>query len=199
MAKEKLLCILKIVAVVFLLPFFAHANEDQEWASKLQAESSQMVFEDLRAKFDESEKLEQTEVKQDGILRIFVSWSMPNPLLKSYVVQAKKYGGVLVFKGLPSQSGKDGSFKLLSQKVLDLLGTDEEASIQIDDEAFEKFRIESVPVIVLSKNARKNARKNDDEVFDKIAGNIGIKYALEEFSKTGELRQEAKNLLEQVP
>lgn len=133
-------------------------------------------------------------------LKIFVSSSMPKNLLKAYHAKAVKYGGTLVFKGLPG-----GSFKELAKLVLSIAESGETGSMQIDDEAFDRFAVKSVPSILLIKGQDYLNRcvgeqicavANDKVIYDKITGSIGVRAALEKFVASGDLSQEAKRLLE---
>ena len=133
---------------------------------------------------------------------------MPKALLKSYLKEATKYKGVLVFKGLPN-----GSFKELFQLVKELTEDDvayndashnkevfgvDQAGVQIDDEAFESFGVTVVPTIVLSRSKStieellpQEGDPSRKASYDRIVGNVGIKYALEQFSSSGDLNREA--------
>jgi type-F conjugative transfer system pilin assembly protein TrbC len=116
---------------------------------------------------------------------------MPISLLKSYVKEATKYNGVLVFRGLPA-----GSFHKLSNLVSDISGDNAEGiAMQIDDEAFKAFNIKIVPTIVLSRSASIFSEQVKGGAFDKIGGNVTIKYALEVFAKEGDLKENARELL----
>ena len=120
---------------------------------------------------------------------------MPKPLLKSYLNEANKYGGVLVFKGLPQ-----GSFKEFTKLVMDLVGTKGDlqeisGNVQIDDEAYERFGVSHVPSIVLVQEDEYHPSQKASYKFDKIVGNVGIKYSLEEFSQSGELKEQALECL----
>lgn len=138
-------------------------------------------------------------------LKIFVSSSMPKNLLKAYHAKAVKHGGTLVFKGLPG-----GSFRELTKLVLSIAEKGEIGSMQIDDEAFDRFAVKSVPSILLIKEQDYLSRcvreqtcevsdgidTNDQVIYDKITGSIGVKAALEKFVANGDLSQDAKRLLE---
>lgn len=139
------------------------------------------------------------------LLRIFVSSSMQRSLLKAYALEAKKYNGVLVFKGIP-----DGSFKAMSDLVRYLSkdqneglkmnekqsqNPDDNLAIQIDDEAFEKFNIASVPTFVLSEERECYEAMSCKNLYDKISGSISIKAALEKFTQNGELKAASAELL----
>ena len=181
------------------------SEEDAKWAADLTSSSIDMMWQNLKSKFNEQEQLEiktgfksnsdEERERQFAGLYIFVSTSMPKPLLKSYLQEANKYGGVLVLKGLPQ-----GSFKELTKFVIDLTGNngnlqDIAANIQIDDEAYERFKVVSVPTIVLSKEDDYHPNQTAIFQFDKMVGNVGVKYSLEEFSKSGELKVQALGYL----
>lgn len=126
-------------------------------------------------------------------LRVFVSSSMSKELLKSYVAEAKKYKAVLVFNGLPN-----GSWRELANIVSEIAGSDDEVGIQIDDEAFKRFGIKTVPSFVLSLSSRDewmNEEGSKADIFDKASGNIGIGGFLRLVADQGELAQEARRIL----
>jgi type-F conjugative transfer system pilin assembly protein TrbC len=181
------------------------SEEDRKWAEDLTSSSIDMMWQNLKSKFESQEQLEikagvesnreEAKERQFAGFYIFVSTSMPKPLLKSYLQEANKYGGVLVLKGLPQ-----GSFKELTKFIIDLTANnsnlqDIAANIQIDDEAYEKFKIVSVPTIVLSFDPEYHPNQSATFKFDKMIGNVGVKYSLEEFSKSGELAMQASRYL----
>jgi type-F conjugative transfer system pilin assembly protein TrbC len=128
-------------------------------------------------------------------LKIFVSSSMPISLVKTYAMEAKKYGGTLIFKGLPN-----GSFKALQQLVMSMGGDNEKeepCAMQIDQEAFEYYAVERVPTIVLAQSGDCFEGQSCRSVFDKMTGNVGIKFALVSFKERGELRSLAGEILGQ--
>lgn len=183
------------------------AIDDIKWASDLARSNLDMVWQNLRNKFQQQQQLEAQNAdatssndndqlaRQFTGLYVFVSSSMPKPLLKSYLQEVSKYGGVLVFKGLPG-----GSFKELTKLVLELTSEEDESlklasSMQIDDEAYERFEIVSVPTIVLSQTDDCHPTKESVLKFDKMVGNVGVKYALTEFARSGELTKQALECL----
>ena len=185
--------------------FYNLTKEDVKWANDLTNSSIDTVWQNLKEKFENQEQLEIARGSKLGDktgrgrqfsgLYIFVSQSMPQALLKNYLHEANKYGGVLVLKGLPQ-----GSFKELAKFVTDITGTsdnahDIEANIQIDDEAYDKFNVVVIPTIVLSQESDYHPLESTDFKFDKMVGNVGVKYSLEEFSNSGELKEEARRLL----
>jgi conjugal transfer pilus assembly protein TrbC len=173
---------------------------DIKWANDLTNSSIDTMWQNLKTQFKEQEQLElktdfqindnEALPRQFAGLYIFVSTSMPKSLLKSYLSAANKYGGVLVFKGLPNNS-----FKELTKLVIDLTekgdSQDIEANIQIDDEAYERFKVLLVPTIVLAFDSDYHPNQVSILKFDKMVGNVGVKYSLEEFSRSGELSTQA--------
>ena len=187
-----------IIAGSLLISWFCQANEDidKQWAVDLGNSSREMVWQDLKSKFEEQEQLELNmginpdhhSQKHPGGLYIFISTSMSKPLLKSYFDAANIYGGTLVFKGLPNNS-----FKELAKLVQEIVGVNElnKASFQIDDQAFERFDIEQVPTIILSLESEYLPNQSSRIIYDKMTGNVGIKYSLEQFASSGELKTQA--------
>jgi type-F conjugative transfer system pilin assembly protein TrbC len=117
-------------------------------------------------------------------------------LLKTYVRQARRYGGVLVFNGLP-----DNSWVKLNKTVTEIVGNEEGVGIQIDPEEFDRFKIKTVPAFVLIKEAdlitgTSEEPAEDKVIYDKVTGNIGIETALRLFAEKGELGLEAQAKLE---
>ena len=127
-------------------------------------------------------------------LRVFVSTSMGTELLKNYVSQAKRYRAILVFNGLPQNS-----WRKLSELVYEIAGTNEEGlEIQLDDIAFAEYGVTSVPSFVLSTEPSvfdTEGSRAEGGKFDKVAGNIGIKRALEQMVEHGDLGDKAASFL----
>jgi type-F conjugative transfer system pilin assembly protein TrbC len=115
---------------------------------------------------------------------------MPRQLLKTYVKEAHRYKAVLVLRGLPN-----GSFKELTELVLDISDEHYPVGIQIDDLAFASFGVSSVPTIVLTNPASIFAQHTAQDKFDKVSGTITIKAALLMFANDGTLSASAKELL----
>jgi type-F conjugative transfer system pilin assembly protein TrbC len=126
--------------------------------------------------------------KEPGLF-VFISTSMPPALLKEYRIAAEKYGAALVLRGLP-----EGSFHKLAEFVTELQGEKGKAAMFIDQEAFERFAIDSVPSIVLTSPSDA-ANINSGELYDKVLGNVGIKGALRTIAERGENAAHARELL----
>lgn len=196
MEETKLLRLLVLTMTSLLLfkPCVYGGETDMEWVQEMATDNQRIFMDNLKEMmempgFDEDLKAEV--LKPRPRLQIFVSHSMPISLLKIYAKEAAKYNGVLVFRGLPA-----GSFHHLAKLVSDISGDNAEGiAMQIDDEAFKAFDIKSVPTIVLSKPASIFSEQLKGGAFDKIGGNVTIKYALEVFAKEGDLKENAREVL----
>ncbi len=197
MAQKKLLSLLIILtAMACTLKVFAEVS-DEEWVNNLSQNAMDMTWQNLKGQLKESkiygdDYSDQSMKKRVGGLMVFVSHSMPTTLLQTYAKEAEKYNGVLVFKGLPG-----GSFKALTKLVTAIQGENDDCPMQIDDETFELYGITRVPAIILSKEDDCAPWQTCKVSYDKISGNVGIKFALEKFKEDGELSNLAGELLQQ--
>jgi type-F conjugative transfer system pilin assembly protein TrbC len=167
-------------------------ESDLEWARGLAERDSQLVMDNFKEIINQpgfDPALREEAFKPRPALQIFVSSSMPKQLLKHYALEAKRYGGVLVFIGLPG-----GSIHKLTDLIMEISNEDS-AAMQIDDEAFTAFEVTSVPAIVLASSASIFEGKTASKKHDKVTGSIPIKAALELFAKNGEMAGEARGLL----
>ncbi|WP_341756125.1 type-F conjugative transfer system pilin assembly protein TrbC [Candidatus Tisiphia endosymbiont of Nemotelus nigrinus] len=182
-------------------------EQQQDWTKELRHAGQMLTREAILQKLREldeqhclkqgkncgNKELVDKNLINPAVLKIFVSSGMPGNLLKTYHQQAVKYGGTLVFKGLPN-----GSFKELTKLVMSISENGEVGSMQIDDEAFDQFDINVVPAILLVKQEGYLDGcfgKFCKVTYDKITGSIGVRKALEKFAINGDLSQEAERLL----
>ncbi len=108
-------------------------------------------------------------------LMIFVSSSMPKDALKDLMIQAKKSGGILVFRGLV------GSLRNTQEYLANI--SKENVSAIIDPRLFDLFQVKLVPTFVVLSDVVQDCQENDCQftpVHDRITGNITLKYALEQ-------------------
>jgi type-F conjugative transfer system pilin assembly protein TrbC len=167
-------------------------ESDLEWARGLAEGDSQIVMDNFKEIINQpgfDPELREEAFKPRPALQIFVSSSMPKQLLKNYALEAKRYGGVLVFIGLPG-----GSIHKLTDLIMEI-SSEDSAAMQIDDEAFTAFEVTSVPAIVLASSASIFEGKTASKKHDKVTGSITIKAALELFAKNGEMASDARGLL----
>jgi type-F conjugative transfer system pilin assembly protein TrbC len=203
MAQKKLLCIL--VLLIVQQNIFADelttcrqkvSAEDIKWISEFTGKEKTAFWQRMQNKateyFGEEKMINMTNPRPK--LQIFVSSSMPKNLLKEYAKESIIYEGALIFKGVI-----DGKITKFTELIGEILEVNSSAVIQIDDESFTDFGVEQVPTIVLSEQNRlADFVHNKESIvpkYDKVTGNIGIRYALELFSKDGEMKKEAENLL----
>ena len=84
----------------------------------------------------------------------------------------------------------------LTELVRDISDEDYPAAMQIDDESFTIYGVDSVPAIILSQNSGFGQIDKQIQEHDKIYGNVPIRYALESFAKSGNLSDKAIEILE---
>jgi conjugal transfer pilus assembly protein TrbC len=144
-------------------------------------------------------------------LYVFVSYSMPEDMIKAYAREAMWSGASLVVKGL-LEGEEISDFVQKKAKAL-LNGKGYTAAMHIDPRLFDAFEINSVPAIVLSKDDvsqycvssavkvnEKNAtplcvsRKSDTYV--KVSGAITLDYALKLFMESESFSDEANSRLD---
>ena len=113
-------------------------------------------------------------------LFIFASLSLTENTLIELAKQAKKYNGIMVFRGF-----KNGSFK---EMIAALRNTVEKSGsgVIIDPTLFTEYNITAVPTFVVT----------DHKGHDKLSGNVTIDFALEKIAEQGELKALAQQLLQ---
>ena len=197
MEETKLLRFLKLILMLIYCTLIANTTlaeeSDLEWAKGIAERDHKMVMENFKNSMgdkDFDQDLRESVLKPRPLLQIFVSSSMSRESLKSYVREAHRYNGVLVFRGLPQ-----GSFRKLTDLVMDISGEQYKVAMQIDDEAFAQFGIKAVPAIVLTVPASMFSEQTARERFDKITGHITIKAALKTFAAQGDLAINAREWL----
>lgn len=193
MEEEKLLRILMLIYLSFVTQTTLAEKLDLEWARSVVKSDQNMVMENFKNSMEEKGfdiNLKNSVLKPRPVLQIFVSSSMSKQLLKNYAKEAHRYNGVLVFRGLPSNS-----FRKLTNLVMDISDEKFPVPMQIDDEAFTSFSIKTVPSIVLTIPNAMFSKQTSPEKFDRITGNITIKAALEIFAEQGDLALSAREML----
>jgi type-F conjugative transfer system pilin assembly protein TrbC len=216
MAQKKLLLVLVALIPMFLMASSraeevgellteGAAEADRNVLKNIVEQSQEIVMSAIAEKYRELLMLRQ---QQDGLaehnsltdldelgrkyrdsvtLKVFVSSSMSTELLKTYVKGARRYGGVLVFNGLPGNS-----WVKLNNMIMEIVEDQEGVGIQIDPEEFDRFNIKTVPAFVLIKEidwitGTSEEMAEDKVIYDKVTGNIGTEAALRLFAEQGEL------------
>ena len=137
---------------------------------------------DTIAKLLNNYRFKSEDIKKSQIthfpLMIFVSSSIPKSSLKDLMIQAKKSGAVLVFRGMM------GSLKNTAKFLGDISKDNVQAII--DPRLFDLFNVEVVPTVIVLKEATQNCQSDNNEnkcqitpIHDRISGNITLDYALE--------------------
>ncbi len=114
------------------------------------------------------------DIKKNSVnyypLMIFVSSSIPKSALKDLMIQARKSGAVLVFRGLI------GSLRSTAEFLQNI--SKEEVAAIIDPRLFTTFQINQVPTFVVIANIQEVDGELITPKHDRIAGNITLEYAL---------------------
>jgi type-F conjugative transfer system pilin assembly protein TrbC len=100
---------------------------------------------------DRSKVLEFLGIDQakPGKLYYFVSWSMPESLLRSYALQAMWDGGILVFKGIDADTDVRTFIVKKMMPLVQFKGGS--AEITLDPRMYDMYKIDTVPAIVYSE------------------------------------------------
>ncbi len=136
---------------------------------------------DAVAKLLNSYRFKQDDMKKSQVihypLMIFVSSSIPQSSLKDLMIQAKKSGAILVFRGMVGSIKKTAAFLAKISK--------DNVSAIIDPRLFDIFKVEVVPTFVVLGEINQECQSDNCLVtprHDRITGNITLEYALEQMA-----------------
>ncbi|HNQ03801.1 MAG TPA: type-F conjugative transfer system pilin assembly protein TrbC [Thiobacillaceae bacterium] len=121
-----------------------------------------------------------------GGLSVFVSLSMPRGSLELLVAEAERTGATLVLRGMV-----DRSISKTMLAVQKLIGP-RQVAWAIDPDAFARFRVESVPVFVMTRQGARIEGCGDEACFTqddyvRLAGDVSIPYALDAIERLAPL------------
>jgi type-F conjugative transfer system pilin assembly protein TrbC len=120
-----------------------------------------------------------------------VSFSLGEKALMNLAHEAQHYGATLVLRGF-----RDGSYAKTVQALQKIILKTNQG-FTVDPELFTLFSISSVPTFVLTRSFSLNVfERTSTPLHDRMQGHVSIHYALETFSKEGDLRAEAQAFLE---
>jgi len=143
-------------------------------------------------------------LEPESRLYVFVSFSMPDSLLRAYALDAARAGGELVFRGI--EQGTDIRSFIMDRLLEVLQPGGLTAPVQIDPRLFDAYSIEHVPTIVLAREPeegicpravpRKAELAGREYAYDgcpsrpegsywKVSGSVTTLYALEAFRDQG--------------
>jgi len=117
--------------------------------------------------------------KNDGLL-VFASFSMPHESLRRVVAETSRAGGLVVLRGF-----KDNSMKATTAAIGEF--GQAVGAVQVNPNAFTKYRINAVPAVVLMKP--EGAELVDTEGcalpdnYVMVAGDVTLRYALEHIER----------------
>lgn len=145
-------------------------------------------------------------------LYVFVSFSLGEKALLNLAHEARQQGATLILRGF-----KDGSYIKTAhalQKIIHKTGQ----GFLIDPELFTLFAVTAVPTIVFSKPILLLSSEQEDTLrvdtlreftlspssplsgqtpfHDRLQGHVSLRYALERFADSGDLKEEAQLLLQ---
>lgn len=126
-------------------------------------------------------KEETKRSKSKEGLYIFISFSMPKATLENLDKAARKIGARLVIRGL-----KNNSFKETLRFIKEVKR--EGIIIDIDPESFKQFGVNLAPTFVVSDGLK----------YDKVVGNISVRYVLNKFIAEGDLPVLSKEYLKRL-
>jgi type-F conjugative transfer system pilin assembly protein TrbC len=146
---------------------------------------------ELLSRYNSKDFLEKDSDQLPGLM-VFISLSMPENSLNQLAIQIRQAGGVLVLRGM-----YEGSLQKTINAIYEL--NKQGVSAIIHPEFFRKYDVRAVPTFVLeNKEEGKCKFGNCTRVFDKLTGNVSLKYVLEQFASEGSNPKVAQQYLERI-
>jgi len=146
---------------------------------------------ELLSRYNSKKFLEKDSDQLPGLM-VFISLSMPENSLRQLAIQIRQAGGVFVLRGMYESSLQktiNAIYELNKQGV----------SAIIHPEFFRKYDVRTVPTFVLEDKEGGTCKfGNCTRVFDKLTGNVSLKYALEQFANDGSNSKVALRFLERI-
>jgi len=139
---------------------------------------------------------------QTWVPLLFVSSSMPIPILRTYVAQLEKAGGVMAFRGVPGGMTKIGPMARLSAQVLRIdPGCDGPAcamrnvQLIVDPLVFRQHGVARVPALGLVPGdpTQPYCERDDDSLASRhiVYGDAALSGLLEEYARLGGTKEVA--------
>jgi type-F conjugative transfer system pilin assembly protein TrbC len=151
-------------------------TDTKAWCRSLNAQQF------LKAKQPINKKKESGDTTKEVNLYIFVTLKMSEKNLRDLIREAKIYGGFVIIRGIRESLVETMTYlKRILKDDLD--------GVAIDPTLFREYEIRQVPSFVLEQI------HGETKLFDKLEGNVTVRYALERFSKAGDIKEEASQLL----
>lgn len=127
-------------------------------------------------------------------LLVFISFAMPEGALRRLIADGARSGAVLVLRGLD-----EGSMVKTAVRIKRLSGG-RVGAIQIDPQAFSRFGVKQVPVVVLARDTGVATACRESGCapaggFVSVAGDVSLGYALEHVARNApQFRADAARL-----
>lgn len=117
----------------------------------------------------------ETHLKKVSQVLVFLSFSMPEKSLKSWLLQCKRSGSTPVIRGLIHNSFRD------TMRVVQALSQKTGMGMQLDPLLFKTFDIRMVPAVVYIKDIPSCPANMDCKPvdYDSLYGDVSLDYALE--------------------
>lgn len=114
-------------------------------------------------------------------LYVFVSFSMPEEVLKAYGQDVDKAGGTLVIRGLI-----DSSFQKTTHKVSELVSKEQNNAMPmiVDPNLFKSYEVDKVPAVLIANTSTDCVTR--DSSYEVIYGVTTLSYALTELSRVND-------------
>lgn len=135
---------------------------------------------DLDALVSDAGQTMNPEARTAPMFIAFASLSMPPESLQRLIADVSKAGGMVVFRGFSPDGGR-GFMAALSKAV----PQGEAVHISIDPRLFSAYHVEAVPTYIAASSSFTLCSApdcwNDPPAFDRLAGNVTTRFALETF------------------
>ena len=141
--------------------------------------------------FGDIEKLKKKSGGVSGRRYVFLSFSMPDKVIKEYIKESVVTGYLPVFKGF-----KEGNYAKTMGYLKGIMESTKSGA-EINPEVFKEFNIKEVPSFVIAEGSMSCYESNSCKggKYNKIAGNIGISGAIRD---TGKVKENVRGLTEDI-
>jgi type-F conjugative transfer system pilin assembly protein TrbC len=170
-------------------------NFQEDSLQRVEALKESQEFQEMMAELQKPIAKEPNQKRQEARIHetrlyVFVSFSMGEKALLNLAREGKLFGATLVLRGFV-----EGSY-LKTAKAAQKIIIETGQGVLIDPELYTLFDITAVPTFVLARSFQPYAQERiQTPIHDKLQGHVSVRYALEQFAKEGDLKQEAQILL----
>lgn len=169
-----MLCFLKDIRIILIVLFsIVILNNNDTYSQEIQDKTDYTNLDNVLMRYNQIQNSQVNKIENDKNLYIFISFSMPNKMIKNYFIESqilkKKYNTNIVFV---LRGFYKNSFKATAEKIGLLLKdlNKKDVAIIIDPINFKKYQIKQVPAFL---------QKYDKEKYDVMFGATNIEYFME--------------------